>query len=425
MLRNRNLWNTALNVYSGGINSILSVVWVGIITRVLGVEEAGVFTIAYSTASLLLIVGHWGMRNFQVSDFSNKYNWNEYRISRVLTTVLMILIAAAFCLWMNGSGAYTAHKATVVFGVTALKALDAVEDVYHGKYQQDGKLYLAGFFMGTRLLAQMAVLSILLFLTRDLSLSVLVTVAAGAVILGVFLAAGNRKVTFEKLAARKTYVRRLLAESSPLFLTSFLSFFLNNMSKYVIDLKLNDTAEAYFGYISMPVFVMFLFSNFIYAPYIFSLSTKAADKKIAAFIKQSVILLGVILFMAVLVLVGGALFGIPALEMVYGVALSQYKAEFLVILLGSIFYACATYFLMLLTILRRQGLCMITTIITLIASAIFSVRLIETRQIAGAAYSYGISMFALFVIYLLLLVVFVAREAKDAQAGQGENGGAG
>lgn len=412
MTRRRDLWNTILNIYSGGVNSILSVVWVGIITRVLGVEEAGIFTIAFSTASLLLIVGHWGMRNFQISDLTGQYNWNEYRLSRVLTTVLMLAIGAGFCLGMGLTGTYTAHKAAVVFGVTALKALDAVEDVYHGKYQRDGKLYLAGFYMGTRLLIQMVVLSVLLVVTRDLPLSVLVTVAVGAVVLAVFLALGNRQIDFERTAARKSTVRRLLADSAPLFLTNFLGFFLINMSKYVIDWKLNDTAQAYFGYISMPVFAMYLFANFIYAPFVPSLSDKAADKKFAGFIRQAARLGGVIGAVAAVVMVGGAWLGIPALEIVYGVELGQYKTELLVILLGSAFYAFANYFLMLLTILRRQGLCMISTAVTLAASAVLSVAMIGKMQITGAAYSYGLSMFVLFVLYLLLVVYFVGRERR-------------
>ena len=80
------------------------------------------------------------------------------------------------------------------------------------------------------------------------------------------------------------------------------------------------------------------------------------------------------------------------------------------------FYAFANYFLVLLTILRRQGLCMISTAVTLAASALFSVAMIGKLRIAGAAYSYGLSMFVLFVIYLLLVVFFVGRQRRDAGA---------
>lgn len=408
--KRKNLWNIVFNIYSGGVNSLLSVVWVGIITRILGVEEAGVFTLAYSAASLWLTVGYWGMRNFQVSDSCNKYRWVEYRNSRILTTFFMIIIAAFFCLWMNVTDNYSDHKSAIVFGVTLLKALDAIEDVYHGKYQQDGKLYLAGFFMGSRLLIQMGVLSIILVYTRNLFLAVLAAVLVGIVVLIFFLVIGNKKIVFARDESRKMYVRGLLRETFPLFAASFISFFLNNMPKYMIDIKLNDIAEAYFGYISIPVFIMFLLSNFIYTPYISDISVKIADKKIAGFVREAGLLLCIILVAAVIVMTGGALVGIPGLELICGVDLKSYRTDFLIILSGSILYACATYFLMLLTVLRAQRFCMIITILTSLISFLVSNWMIEEKQIKGAAMSYMISMLLLFIFYLILVVLFILKE---------------
>ncbi|MCF0105047.1 MAG: hypothetical protein HUJ51_06685 [Eggerthellaceae bacterium] len=49
-----------------------------------GVDEAGMFSMAFVIASLLMIVGNFGMRTFQVSDIKEKLSFIDYHISRVL-----------------------------------------------------------------------------------------------------------------------------------------------------------------------------------------------------------------------------------------------------------------------------------------------------------------------------------------------------
>ena len=58
------IWNMAGSM----LMAFQSVIMLMILTRTVGLGEAGVFTIAYANASLFLNIGKYGMRNFQVSD---------------------------------------------------------------------------------------------------------------------------------------------------------------------------------------------------------------------------------------------------------------------------------------------------------------------------------------------------------------------
>ena len=262
-MNSQNIKNTINNIFSGGVNAILSVVWISIITRTLGVESAGIFSIAYASASLFLTIGYYGMRNFQVSDMNNEYNWSEYHISRIITTAAMVIIVIVYVFGMYIQGKYEIQKCLVVIGVTLIKGLDSYEDIYHGKYQHDGRLDIAGFFMGTRLTIQLLCMSILLILGHGLVTSVYITFGVGCLCLILFLYFGNRKFQFEHDQLRITYLEKLLLTCLPICISSFLTFFLNNMSKYIIDISLTDVEQAYYGYISMPIFVIYLFANFI------------------------------------------------------------------------------------------------------------------------------------------------------------------
>ena len=84
------------NMMSSGINSVVSMFLLLVVTRVVGVAEAGIFSLGFSTSQMLLTIGNYGMRNYQVTDLNNKYSMRVYLASRVLTNILMMMIAVAF-----------------------------------------------------------------------------------------------------------------------------------------------------------------------------------------------------------------------------------------------------------------------------------------------------------------------------------------
>ncbi len=55
-------------VTSGGLNAGFSVIILVVAARSLSLEETGVLTIALAIAKLLLNIGKYGMRNYQVTD---------------------------------------------------------------------------------------------------------------------------------------------------------------------------------------------------------------------------------------------------------------------------------------------------------------------------------------------------------------------
>ena len=65
------IYNTA----GGMLNAFQSVFLLMAMSRVLTPDDAGVFTLAYSVANLMLMIGLYGMRNFQVTDTLHIYSY--------------------------------------------------------------------------------------------------------------------------------------------------------------------------------------------------------------------------------------------------------------------------------------------------------------------------------------------------------------
>ena len=111
-----------------------------VVTQLCGVEQAGMFSMAFIIGTLLMIIGNYGMRTYQVSDIKETHSFSDYQISRVITCIAMMAVAYVYC----GIRGYSEQMFTICMGVCVYKMIDGLADVYEGRLQQKDKLYLAG-----------------------------------------------------------------------------------------------------------------------------------------------------------------------------------------------------------------------------------------------------------------------------------------
>ena len=100
------IWNTI----GSTLASFSSVFLLIIITRINGIEEAGIFTITFATASIFYIVAIYSGRNCQITDVEGKIKDKEYIISRVITCFIMAIIVFFYVLIKN----YDTHKSAIL-----------------------------------------------------------------------------------------------------------------------------------------------------------------------------------------------------------------------------------------------------------------------------------------------------------------------
>ncbi len=396
--RDSYIWNMAGSM----IMAFQSVILLIILTRVVDIVTAGVFTIANANANLFLNIGRFGMRNYQVSDVRREYNFAEYRNSRVISTVLMFVCFAAYIAYAAITNGYSAEKTWIIFWMCMFKLPDAFEDVYYGEYQRNGRLDIASKAMTIRVTVTIIFFAGAVIVTKDLLWSMIASTIF-TVILMVYLLVVTADTVKDREKPKAGALKKLLVACFPVFASSFLAYYIGNAPKYAIDSQLSDELQAIYGFLSMPVFVIGLLNNFIFNPILFSISCLWQDKKLKEFkcaiIRQTLIVGGI----TVVCIAGAFVLGIPVLSILYNTDLTDYKVELLLLLVGGGLLGASGVYTIILTIMRQQNALMIGYLIVAAMAMIFSSRVVASWGMIGAAWLYNGLMLLLCVIFVVMM----------------------
>lgn len=444
--------NYIWNAIGGMLNAGQSVLVLIIVTRVCGLEAAGLYSIAFATGNLFMYLGNYGVRNYQVSDVDEKFPFRSYILHRLLTVALMLLAAAVYCTYSLLRGAYSPAKTMTVAAMCLLKAIDCLEEVLEGRLHQRGRLDLAGKMMTVRLLISIGGMLAVLVATRNLltATNAAIILAAAAVILMAAAcrrtllplqpapelvadvgnagaapgaAAKNRGAATSPAAAsaavsaaRRGALRDaavLMRVCFPVCAANFLSFYLINAPKYAIDAAMNETAQAQYNFIAMPVFVIQLLGMFVYQPVLvrMTLSWNSADQK--GFLRDFLRITAGLLIIAALCLGGAYVLGIPVLSALYATDLSALKPELLLILAGGVFLAMNGFYSAVLTLMREQNRIPVMYLAGALLSLILTPRFVGISGIMGAVISFVLIMA---IVCALLSAQFAVAYKKHPAA---------
>lgn len=444
--------NYIWNAIGGMLNAGQSVLVLIIVTRVCGLEAAGLYSIAFATGNLFMYLGNYGVRNYQVSDVDEKFPFRSYILHRLLTVALMLLAAAVYCTYSLLRGAYSPAKTMTVAAMCLLKAIDCLEEVLEGRLHQRGRLDLAGKMMTVRLLISIGGMLAVLVATRNLltATNAAIILAAAAVILMAAAcrrtllplqpapelvadvgnagaapgaAAKNRGAATSPAAAsaavsaaRRGALRDaavLMRVCFPVCAANFLSFYLINAPKYAIDAAMNETAQAQYNFIAMPVFVIQLLGMFVYQPVLvrMTLSWNRADKK--GFLRDFLRITAGLLIIAALCLGGAYVLGIPVLSALYATDLSALKPELLLILAGGVFLAMNGFYSAVLTLMREQNRIPFMYLAGAVLSLILTPHFVGISGIMGAVISFVLIMA---IVCALLSAQFAVAYKKHPAA---------
>ena len=406
--RNSYIWN----IIGGLINAFQSVIILIVLTRVLDIEMAGIFTIAWAIANLAITIGKYGVRNYQVTDISEKFTFNDYLSHRILVSVLMIIFTIVYIAFQTYTNDYSLDKIIIIFLMCYLKLVDSVEDVFHGMYQQKNRLDIAGKCISVRLIISTLMLCIFSILTQNLIIASILTCIFTTLILFYLLKISYPIFSLPKIHISYNKSWLILKYCFPIFGGSFLSFYILNAPKYAIDALLTSELQAYYGFISMPVFVIGLLNNFAFQPILTTMTICYEEndiKKFETFFWRQIIF---IIFITVLALLGSYFLGIPILSLLYNCDLSLFRLDLLILMLGGGLLALVGFFTTIITLMRNQKIILIGYIIVGLLALFSSNFIVYKYQLRGASILY------LFLILILTLffssfLLFRIRKWKE------------
>lgn len=366
-----------------------------ITTQVVGTEQAGVFSLAFVVGTLLLFLGNYGVRTFQVSDLDEMESFLDYQVSRVITVTAMLATGYAYCR-LHG---YGPEMTGVCMAVLAFRAIDALADVYEGRLQQKDKLYLAGISQMTRCVVALLAYTLVLVATRSLVWAS-VAMAAGAAATLLLLSLPLALLETERsLPLRLGGIREILVECLPLFLGLFLYNLIDSVPKFAMEGALTYDNQLYFNAMYFPAHAIIMLVGFAYKPQLVRLAGIWDDESSRHRFDLVVLaMLGVVALVTVLVGAFMCWLGIPLLGILYGVDFERFRPlVYLMVATGGI-CAAIDFLYQAITVLRKQGAVLRAYAITVVLSVPVSLLLVRFSGLSGAVMASLVSMSVLAVL---------------------------
>lgn len=396
------VWNTVGQTLWGSLFPILTV----IATRLAGAEEAGRFTLAFTIATLLLYLGNYGVRTYQVSDLDEMDSFAAYQIQRFITCALMLLAGWAYCTLRH----YEGGMALISAGAFAYRAIDAMADVYEGRLQQMDKLYLSGVSLSLRTVVPLVVFTITLLASKSLpAASIALAVSEIVVVLLVTLPLALLETPVSR-PWQALEIKELFRECFPAFAAMFLFSLIDTMPKFAMEGVLPYEDQVYYSAIYFPAQKSIMAVGFIYKPQLVRLANFWQDPtKRARFDLIVLAMLGACVVITAGMLLFAAIVGIPLASLLYATDFEQFRMAQYLMVIGGGLAAAIDFLFQILTVLREQASAMRLYVVAFAFVALAANTLIRMLGFMGAIYSYVAVMTLLFTLLALQYVLVRVR----------------
>lgn len=393
------------NMLGSGIYSLATVIFVMLAKRLVGEEAGAKFYMAFTTGQMLLTIGYFEIRPFQVTDVRQQYKAKEYFGFRVLSSAAMLVCAVLVGIIYVVNGRADAAGFMLIMTMCFLKMFDGIADVFEGEFQRNDRIDISGMSMAFRTLAVMAAFSLVAWVTRNIYAASAVAALTGLVGVAAVALVWSRR--FEKLSVSfdREKMKSLFGSTILLFIGSAMCMWLWNGTKYVVEWTLTDRDTLAYGIVFMPTMVINLGSSFVFKPMLTTLARHYEQGDNRAFAKLVAVLVAIAVGITVVTLGAGAWLGIPVLSWLYDLELAPYKSVMLVLIAAGGFNAVSILFYYALTVMRLQKEIFAGYTITFIVSVILPVVMVRSMGIAGAGMAYLIVMMLLTVIFGGMLFV--------------------
>lgn len=408
-------WNFAGNIAAAAV----SILYLIIVSRYTSASDADNFSLAYAIGNLWVVIGMFQVRNYQATDLKETYSYLEYWLTRVITVCLMLVTLFPY-LFFSGNNVGNGDLFLIIILTVIYRSCDAFSDLFQGLFQQHERLDIAGKLMVLRYGLSTIILLISLLLSDSLIFSLICLCFFNVLFVfgGDYIQSKQiRTIPFNQISSA-TFKRSIsiMKTCLPLFVNGFLLVYVLNYPKQVIDKLLvegilREGAQRNFSILFMPVFFMSLFVLAL-RPLITDLAKQWSEKRFHIFnaMIRKILLLLMILGLVVSIL--AYLIGVPILNLISGIDLSNYSLLLTILVLSGFLYSIASVIGDFLIILRKQvyllyvyvAMALLTNILTPIAMREFG--------LFGAGLSFVIVM----LFYTIASwIVFVTMRRKEIQ----------
>ena len=394
------VWNMIGSTFSA-FNSFFFMI---IVTRINGVNDAGIFTLSFSLACLFQVIGLYSGRTYQVTEINKKISDSDYFYLKIISCIFMIVVSVCYCIIKH----YNLYKNLVILFLVLFKMLEALSEYFYALMQCNNKLYKVGQSLILKSVFALLLFFILDLITNNLIVSELMIVIIYVLIIIFYDCNYLKKIKFKLTKFNKNNIILLFKNGFYAFGFSFLTLYIINAQKYILDTYASNRLQTIFGIVIMPATIMILLVQFIIQPFLMKMKESLKNNKydfrsLINKISLYIFVVGLfVLFVAIIM-------GIPVLNIVYGLKLNGYKLHLIIILIGAVFYGISINFSTALTTMRKTFVQLVIFLIVSVFTYIFSTIMINSYSLLGASISYMMSMLLLLILYVIIFNVLIIK----------------
>ena len=399
--------NFIWNMIGSFTNAFISLILMIIVTRINGVNEAGVFSFAFSIACLFQVVAYYAGRTFQVTNNDKDLNDTDFIYNRIISCLIMLFFVIVYLFIKN----YSIYKNIVILLFVFYRMIEAYCDAVYGVIQKNNDLYKVGISLFLK-----SVIGLLLFLIIDITTrNILIAINSLIFVQTIILLLYDRKnylKYYVKSVFKFVNVIKIFKLGLFVFGFTFLIQYILNVPKYVIDDLLASKYQTIYNIIVMPATFITLCSQFIIQPFLIQFKTFVADNNYLKLKKLTLKILIYVFIVGIFSVLVAYLLGIPCLELVYGIKLSDYLIHLVIIIIGASLFGLSFIVSTVLITMRKTLGQIIIYLIASIYITIVSSCFVSNYNLLGASLAYSSTMFILAILYISYYYFILRKELK-------------
>ncbi len=403
--------NFIWNIIGTGFSAFNSLFFMIVVTRINGVNEAGIFTLAFSTACILYMIGIYAGRVYQVTENDSEISNKDYIINRFITCGLTLILVITFTLIRQ----YDIYKSSIFIILAIYKSLEAFSEVLYGILQKNNMLEKVGKSAFFKAIIGIIIFVVIDIITKKMLISCISLVVVNLIIILFYDTFNIKQFISKDETINKKSILRIFRNGFFTFAIAFLGVYLTNAQKYAIDNFLTENIQAIFGIIIMPATVMGLLAQFIIHPFLNQLFNNYNNKEYEEIKKMIFKIMIFVIGVGGICCILGYLLGTPVLGLLYNIDLHEYKLALLIILMGATLYTIANIISSILVTMRYTFIQFILSLIVVLIEYIISSLLVQKFEIMGATYAYLITMIVYCITYVIMVFLLINKKIKEGE----------
>lgn len=376
-----------------------------LVVKFSGYEDAGRLSLAMSIGNTFYAFALYGVRSFQVSDLASHFQDGIYIAARVITCIAAFLAGCLFTM----VNSYNMAQILVIILFLGIKISEAFSDVYHGIDQKAWRMDVVGVSFFMRGIASLLAYTVVIWQTKDLSLSLAAACIASFVIILLYDLPKTKHISNYRLEFNWKKISSLLKTCLPLVIYSFILAAIPLVPRYFLQLYNGDDILGIYASVATPAVVVQVLATFIFSPLItlFAEHYKNNDRK--AFVTVFLKCLTAILAISAAAILAALFLGEWGLAFLFGPTIVQYSYLLVPVIICTILIAIAWFIGTVLTVVRDFKGLIIGNVTGLIVCVALSPFLIRNFSMDGVNYVLIVSL-SVEILLLLLRGRYVVRK---------------